>query len=64
MAVRQNGRIFRVIAWRAVEREPFLIEHKCALDLAFSLTENTFNGETRVELTMCDARAPEVVATT
>ncbi len=64
MAVRQNGRIFRVIAWRAAEREPFLIEHKSALDLAFSLTENTFNGETRVELTMCDARAPEVVATT
>lgn len=59
MAVRQGGRIFRVVAWRAVEREAFLVEHKSALDLAFSLTENTFNGETRVELTMCDARAPE-----
>jgi single-stranded-DNA-specific exonuclease len=59
MAVRQAGRIFRVVAWRAVEREAFLVEHKGALDLAFSLTENTFNGETRVELTMCDARAPE-----
>jgi single-stranded-DNA-specific exonuclease len=57
MAVRQGGRIFRAIAWRAVEREAFLVEHKRALDLAFSLTENTFNGETHVELTMCDARA-------
>ena len=62
MAVRQAGRIFRVVAWRAVEREAFLQEHKGALDLAFSLTENTFNGETRVELTMCDARVPEVAA--
>jgi single-stranded-DNA-specific exonuclease len=56
MAVRQGGRIFRAVAWRAVEREAFLVEHKSGLDLAFSLTENTFNGETRVELTMCDAR--------
>jgi single-stranded-DNA-specific exonuclease len=62
MAVRQSGRIFRVLAWRAVEREPFLVEHKSALDLAFSLTENTFNGETHVELTMADVRAPEGVA--
>lgn len=61
MAVRQGGRIFRVVAWRAVEREAFLLEHKSGLDLAFSLTENTFNGETRVELTMCDARAPEAI---
>jgi single-stranded-DNA-specific exonuclease len=61
MAVRQGGRIFRVVAWRAVEREAFLLQHKSALDLAFSLTDNTFNGETRVELTMCDARAPEGV---
>jgi hypothetical protein len=59
--VRQGGRIFRALAWRAVERESFLGDHKGGLDLAFSLTENTFNGETRVELTMCDARVPEEV---
>jgi single-stranded-DNA-specific exonuclease len=61
MALRQGGRIFRALAWRAVERESFLVAHKTGLDLAFSLTENTFNGETRVELTMCDARAAEAV---
>jgi single-stranded-DNA-specific exonuclease len=63
MAVRQAGRIFRIVAWRAVEREAFLVEHKSALDLAFSVTENTFNGETHVELTMCDARAAEGMGT-
>ena len=57
MAVRQQGRIFRAIAWRAIEREAFLIEHRAALDLAFSLTQNTFNGETRTELTVADVRA-------
>jgi hypothetical protein len=38
------------------------VEHKSALDLAFSLTENTFNGETHVELTLCDAQAPQGAA--
>jgi single-stranded-DNA-specific exonuclease len=60
MAVRQHGRIFRAIAWRSVDREPFLIAHRGALDVAFSLTQNTFNGETRTELTLADMRAPEV----
>ncbi len=59
MAVRQRGRIFRAIAWRASEREGFLSAHRGALDLAFSLTENTFNGETYTELTLADMRAPD-----
>jgi single-stranded-DNA-specific exonuclease len=59
MSVRQKGRIFRAIAWRSADREPFFAEHRGALDLAFSLTQNTFNGETYTELTLADARAPE-----
>jgi single-stranded-DNA-specific exonuclease len=62
MAVRQNGRIFRAMAWRSVEREPFLAEHRGALDVAFSLTQNAFNGETYTELTLADMRAPEMSA--
>jgi single-stranded-DNA-specific exonuclease len=58
MAVRQHGRIFRAIAWRSVEREPFLLEHRGAIDVAFSLTQNTFNGDTYTELTLADMRAP------
>jgi single-stranded-DNA-specific exonuclease len=61
MGVRHNGRIFRAIAWRAVERESFLLENRAALDLAFSLTQNTFNGERYTELTFCDARAAAAV---
>jgi single-stranded-DNA-specific exonuclease len=59
MAVRHRGRIFRAIAWRAVEREPFLLANRQALDVAFSLTRNTFNGETYTELKLEDMRAPE-----
>jgi hypothetical protein len=59
MAVRQHGRIFRAIAWRSAEREPFLNAHRGALDVAFSLTQNTFNGETHTELTLADMRTPD-----
>lgn len=61
MAVRQQGRIFRALAWRAVDREPYLLEHRSALDVAFSLAHNTFNGETSVELTLADMRAAEAL---
>jgi single-stranded-DNA-specific exonuclease len=58
MALRQDGRTFRAVAWRAIERQAFLHEHRAALDLAFSLEQNTFNGETYLELTVADARPP------
>src|SRR4026209_237089 len=57
MALRQEGRIFRAIAWRAAERHDFLEEHKAALDVAFSLEQNQYNGETYVELTLADLKS-------
>jgi single-stranded-DNA-specific exonuclease len=57
MALKQDGRIFRAIAWRAAERHDYLAEHKAALDVAFSLEQNEYNGETFVELTLADVRA-------
>jgi single-stranded-DNA-specific exonuclease len=57
MALRQEGRIFRAIAWRAADRHDYLTGQKAALDVAFSLEQNQFNGETYVELTLADARA-------
>jgi single-stranded-DNA-specific exonuclease len=57
MALRQDGRIFRAIAWRAAERHDFLAEHKAALDVAFSLEQNQYNGETYVELEIADFRS-------
>ncbi len=58
MAIKQEGRIFRAIAWRAAERHDFLEAHKAALDVAFSLEQNQYNGETYVELTLADLREP------
>ncbi len=59
MALKQDGRIFRAVAWRAAERHDFLAEHKAALDVAFSLEQNQYNGETYVELTLADLKSPD-----
>jgi single-stranded-DNA-specific exonuclease len=59
MALRQDGRIFRAVAWRAAERHDFLTEHKAAIDVAFSLEQNQYNGETFVELTLADLKSSE-----
>ena len=59
MAFRQDGRIMRGIAWRASEREPFLTEHRSAIDLAFSLEQDTWNGERYLQLSVADFRAPD-----
>jgi single-stranded-DNA-specific exonuclease len=56
MALKQEGRIFRAIAWRAAERQEFVEAHKAALDIAFSLDQSQYNGETFVELTLADMR--------
>lgn len=60
MTLRQDGRIFRAIAWRAAERQDYCTEHKAAIDVAFSLEQNQFNGETYVELTLADLKTPDV----
>jgi len=59
MAFRQGGRIFRGIAWRAIERESFIAEHKAGLDLAFSLEQDTWNGERYLQLSVADVKEPE-----
>jgi single-stranded-DNA-specific exonuclease len=56
MSLKQEGRIFRAVAWRAAERHDYLTEHKAALDVAFSLEQNQFNGETYLELTLADLK--------
>jgi single-stranded-DNA-specific exonuclease len=60
MSLRQEGRIFRAIAWRAAERHDYLNEHKAALDVAFSLEQNQYQGETYVELTLADLKRSDV----
>ncbi len=59
MSFRQDGRIMRGIAWRASEREGFVTEHRSALDVAFSVEQDSWNGEQYVQLSVADFRAPQ-----
>ena len=59
MSLKQEGRIFRAVAWRAAEKHDYLAEHKSALDVAFSLEQNQYNGETYTELTLADLKSSE-----
>jgi single-stranded-DNA-specific exonuclease len=64
MAFRQDGRVMRGIAWRAADRESFVAAHKGGIDLAFSLEQDTWNGERYLQLSIADFRAPEVTERT
>ena len=54
MTFAQDGRRFRAIAWRAVERAAFLESNRSGVNLAFSLDKNEFQGETYLELSVAD----------
>jgi single-stranded-DNA-specific exonuclease len=58
MAFRQGGRVMRGIAWRASERERFVTEHRTAIDLAFSVEQDSWNGERYLQLSVADFKAP------
>ncbi len=55
---RQEGRAFRGIAWRAVEREGYLLANRTGLELAYSLQQGEYRGEKVTELTVADVRVP------
>ncbi len=57
MTFRQDGRSFRAIAWRAAERAAFLTENRAGVNLAFSLEQNQFQGETYLELSVADFKS-------
>ena len=56
MSFRQDSRTFRAIAWNAAEREEALAAKKDGVELAFSLENNEFQGETYLELRVEDFR--------
>ena len=56
MALKQDGRVFRAVAWRAAEKQDQIAGSRSSLDVAFSLEQNQYNGETYVELTLADIR--------
>jgi single-stranded-DNA-specific exonuclease len=59
MTLKQEGRIFRAVAWRAAERHDYLSENRQNLDVAFSLEQNQYKGQTFVELTLSDLKRSE-----
>jgi single-stranded-DNA-specific exonuclease len=61
MTLKQEGRIFRAVAWRAADRLEFLSEHKAALDVAFSLEQNQYNGTSYIELSLADLKCSEAM---
>jgi single-stranded-DNA-specific exonuclease len=56
VSFKQDSRVFRAIAWNAVEREALLTEKKNNVDLAYSLEENEFQGERFLEMRVEDFR--------
>jgi len=57
MTFSQHGRRFRAIAWRAAERAAFLTENRAGVNLAFSLEQNEYLGETYLELAVADFKS-------
>jgi single-stranded-DNA-specific exonuclease len=67
MTVRQDGRVFRAVAWRAAEHAAALQASRSGVDLAYHVERNEFRGETSIELNVCDMqlrgdRAPAATA--
>ncbi len=62
LLVRQSGRSFRAIAWRAAEREEYLNANRFGLELAYSLDQGEYRGERTTELTVADVRVPAEAA--
>jgi single-stranded-DNA-specific exonuclease len=56
LALRQDGRTFRAIAWNAADREAVLASQRSGVELAYTLEENEFQGERFLELRMEDFR--------
>ncbi len=61
LMLRQDGRAFRAMMWRASDREPYLNTNRNGLELAYSLEQNDFRGQTTTELSVADVRMPVAV---
>ncbi|MEZ5320424.1 MAG: single-stranded-DNA-specific exonuclease RecJ [Vicinamibacterales bacterium] len=59
LLVRQQGRAFRAIAWRAADRHEYFSTNRAGLELAYTLGENEYRGERTMELTVADLRVAD-----
>ena len=58
VGLRQGGRSIRGIAWRAVEKESLVTANRSSIDVAFSVVQNVWNGQSQLQLEIADFRAP------
>lgn len=56
LSVKQNGRVLRAIQWNAAEREAHLVAKKDAVEIAYTVEENEYQGNKYVELRLEDFR--------
>ena len=56
MTVQQGRSRFRAVAWGAAAHAEYIRARRTALSLAFSLTENTYRGDTFIELSVADVQ--------
>jgi single-stranded-DNA-specific exonuclease len=56
MTVKQGHSRFKAMAWRAINKEEHIQKSRASLDMAFSLTENTYQGNTAIELSVADVK--------
>jgi hypothetical protein len=61
LRVKQNGRAFRAMAWRSIDREAYLTANRYGLELAYSLEQSEYRGEKVIELTVADVRVPQEI---
>lgn len=57
MGLRHEGTVLRGVFWRGADHEDLINGARDALDVAFSVEQNTFNGTTSLELTLADVKA-------
>jgi single-stranded-DNA-specific exonuclease len=60
MSFKQGDRVIPAVAWQASKRENFIIEHRNAIDVAFSVEEQAWNGQRYLQLSVADFRAPNL----
>jgi hypothetical protein len=57
MSLRHDGVALRGVFWRAADRAREVEAAREALDVAYSIERNIFNGNTSLEVSLADIRA-------
>ena len=58
MGLKDGARTFRAIMWRGAEWTPIFETHRSAVQVAYSIERNHFQGATTIELRLAAVRPP------